>query len=311
MDKPPDMWVGAAVRYTGAEKGILRTGLQGTVVQTGADRSTAYLMAGRRARLRRHQARVALADGQVVVADAADLAITTPPHPLRAEPDGRTADWVLQALRPWTPGGEVLPAACFVPDTYASVVKVLHPWTASDGNGSASWAHVAGKAGLPSVQALDSTRSAQGPPAVQGWELPPPGQMPTAVGSAVIEVLAGFTTTPEDVVVGVWTGWGGLPYSRFPGAAVVPTEARGHVLLRGPLAGLGEPLSPTASALETSGLWWPADRGWLVSTEVDFDWTFVAGSAEIAAALDAHPGLEVLHTDVEAPANNLRGDRPM
>lgn len=39
---------------------------------------------------------------------------------------------------------------------------------------------------------------------------------------------------------------------------------------------------------------WPADRSWAVVSEIDFDSTVIAGSAELIAAIFASPGLEAL-----------------
>lgn len=58
-----------------------------------------------------------------------------------------------------------------------------------------------------------------------------------------------------------------------------------------------------------AGIWWPADRSWVVATEIDYEWTFVAGSDALVEAVLAHPDLEALRTTPQAPANRLDGDR--
>jgi hypothetical protein len=45
---------------------------------------------------------------------------------------------------------------------------------------------------------------------------------------------------------------------------------------------------------QTPNVMWPADRAWVVVSEIDFDSTVVAGSAELIAAICASPGLEAL-----------------
>jgi hypothetical protein len=41
-------------------------------------------------------------------------------------------------------------------------------------------------------------------------------------------------------------------------------------------------------------LWWPDDRAWVVATEVDFAWTYVGGTRDLAEAVLGEPRLEVL-----------------
>lgn len=41
-------------------------------------------------------------------------------------------------------------------------------------------------------------------------------------------------------------------------------------------------------------MWWPDDRSWFVSTEVDFSWTYVGGTKACIDAVLAHPEVEAL-----------------
>jgi hypothetical protein len=43
---------------------------------------------------------------------------------------------------------------------------------------------------------------------------------------------------------------------------------------------------------QSANLWWPADRAWLVCTDIDLVSTYVAGSAACIAELLSHPDLE-------------------
>lgn len=54
-------------------------------------------------------------------------------------------------------------------------------------------------------------------------------------------------------------------------------------------------------------LLWPADRAWVMVSEIDFDSTVVAGSAELVAAICADPALEV-HPIPEGAALTWDGD---
>jgi hypothetical protein len=133
---------------------------------------------------------------------------------------------------------------------------------------------------------------------------------PTAV--RLVDHLADRTTTPDDVCVAVWDGWGDVPPERFPGAARPTIDGRGYLLLRGPLTGVltsvaigGDGQADHGRA--TSGLWWPADRAWFVATEVDLAWTFVAGDDELADRLLADHRLGAVATSFDAPVNREPG----
>lgn len=76
-----------------------------------------------------------------------------------------------------------------------------------------------------------------------------------------------------------------------------PHPARSFYLLRGPLGSYGEfPWAPN--------YWWPDDRAWCVSTDVDFDCAYVAGSAACVEEILAHPVIDALATKPENPARS-------
>jgi hypothetical protein len=91
---------------------------------------------------------------------------------------------------------------------------------------------------------------------------------------------------------------------RFPGAARIGTPNRGHFLLRGPLVGVLSSVAASGHRQSTSGLWWPADRAWFVATEIDHEWTFVAGQQSLIDQLQADRRLEVVTTALDAPAGD-------
>ena len=53
--------------------------------------------------------------------------------------------------------------------------------------------------------------------------------------------------------------------------------------------------------LDGPNIWWPADRSWCVSTDIDLDSTYIGGSEECIERLLGHPSLEVLQTTSDAP----------
>jgi hypothetical protein len=77
---------------------------------------------------------------------------------------------------------------------------------------------------------------------------------------------------------------------------------REHILFRGSVAELADPewesrvpwADGPAGWTESPSIVWPADRAWVLVTEVDFDSTIVGGSAELIRELTADATLEAL-----------------
>lgn len=192
-----------------------------------------------------------------------------------------------------------------------------------------------------------------------GWRYQDPeeGGMPAETLAALASVLAVHTTTPDDGLVALWEGHGGLlghighpstsafailgsdegaeqarhsemmrrsiadPFNRvfakptwqegilsraISEAARLELPNRGHVLFHAGVAELTDPEWPRAvpwadrrheehgfaPSAQTPSLIWPTDRAWVSVTEVDWDSTIVAGSAELVTALVTDPRLE-------------------
>ena len=53
--------------------------------------------------------------------------------------------------------------------------------------------------------------------------------------------------------------------------------------------------------LDGPNIWWPADRSWCVSTDIDLDSTYIGASEECIERLLKHPSSEVLRTTSDAP----------
>lgn len=304
-----DLWRGADVRWIGPEterQGVrLRPGDHGVVLDAGRHQVTSFLGLYHRegARLRRpgRGVTVRLAGGVEVSVPRKHVEVVPPEHPLGPEPDVTLADWWLQQLLPW--GRQGISVGALVPSSFPSVCQVLHPCS-GQGPRPIRWCQLAAQHGLASVRALDQSRDRFSIPAAHDARLSAsPGELDQATAATLVDVLAEATTTPDDVFVAVWEGWGDVPPQRFPGAARLDTQARGHFLLRGPLRGVLTSVAASHHDRATAGLWWPADRAWFVSTEIEFEWTFVAGSGELVDRLTDDDRLEVARTAFDAPAN--------
>jgi hypothetical protein len=148
---------------------------------------------------------------------------------------------------------------------------------------------------------------------------------------ALCDVLQRHTSPDQTCYFGVWEGWGGLSSSpshrnvvrlTHIGEPVRPIEYAPddwQLDMEGPTFHLpGRTYHLFGGALHQAlliGYWvtvdWfctqspnllrPADHGWCVATEIDFDSTLVGGSAELVEDLIASRGLEVLAIDPDAP----------
>jgi hypothetical protein len=171
-----------------------------------------------------------------------------------------------------------------------------------------------------------------GPLDAAGWRYSKPdlGNLAPDVLAAVAVHLCEYTGTPGEGVTAIWDGWGGLATSA--GYAELGLTDSGHwesASSQETSSGLlsaevvnGEKLDlpyrsyylfSTGPRFYTDPEWvnrapwhhspqwpqspsilWPADRGWVMVSEIDFDSTVVAGSKELIAALVQDPAVEAL-----------------
>ena len=194
-------------------------------------------------------------------------------------------------------------ATVSVPRKHLKLVAPDHPLAPEPDGTLADWwlqqLRPWGRQGIPVDAFVPSSFAAVG----QVLHPASPGELDQTMAAALVDVLTEATTTPDDVFVAVWEGWGDVPPQRFPGAARLDIPGRGHFLLRGPLRGVLASVAASVHDRLAAGLWWPADRAWFVSTEIDFEWTFVAGTDEVVDRLIDDDRLEVARTAFDAAAN--------
>ena len=206
-----------------------------------------------------------------------------------------------------------------VPDRYESCARVLHPaWDESDR--MVRWTTVAEWAGRVhhSVMSFEGISS---PAPGHGVSMPPwcrdpeHGAMEEEVSVELAALLAQFTATSQECYFGVWEGYG--QYSG--GIAMITSEGRGgrlgtprdirrarrikgvgrnYLLYRGRLEDITGFYANFLS--EPPNIWWPADRAWFVSTDIDLDSTYVGGSQQCINALLRHPVLEAVPAEYRA-----------
>ncbi|TRW44944.1 hypothetical protein [Georgenia yuyongxinii] len=219
------------------------------------------------------------------------------------------------------------------PHGYPAYARVLHPVARDDGDGYVTWAQVAevtGRRVHPTVQwhALIGSDD----PYAHSSELwdggePPAGNLPLPALEALVDLLTGYTTTAEDCYFAMWEGWGShngastritltdgegstveqMP-ALYPPAPALELPGREYRVFRGPLGAMTELAQYDGAALpwtQSPSLFWPADRAWCVATEIDFDSTLVAGTAQVIDAVLAAAGLEAFPVE---PSDSLQSD---
>lgn len=256
--------------------------------------------------------------------------IASPFPRLRAVIDVRPASWVQDGVGDFGSGVNAL-----LPAGFEAYARILHPAESASGD-PVRWAAIAEWSGRlihPRVQFAAIERPVPG--AGHGrrpWEEPPSdGELAAESLSALCEVLAAHTSTPGRCWFGLWDGWGWIgdpptgvavlwattdPSGPVPVTRRAPAftreqlsgprvrlPGRDFLLFEGPLAAAGEigyrgedyffPQSPN--------LFWPEDRQWCVSTEVDLNSTYLGGSTTLVSDLIANARLEVVPASLRDP----------
>ena len=125
-----------------------------------------------------------------------------------------------------------------------------------------------------------------------GWEMEPEEVATLAA------TLRPFTATPDSCFLAIWEGYGMEAIESRRGSAFLlgPHE---HLVFRGTLADASSDAWNEAFNHPPT-FWWPEDRRWCVGFDIDFDTTFVGGSAELVRALVDSDELEALEIGADA-----------
>lgn len=255
------------------------------------------------------------------------------PKDITLHADVSDASWVVAHLRSW---GVTYPqpVACFMPDTYEAFARLPHPGREyvrqNDGSVVVNWKRWSELGAQRGVALGPSTRWEEvsgfapqtGP--VDGIDEPNMGSMPEELVEQVADFVRRWTTTPEKVWFGMWEGngtwWKGahavLTFGIDPHAAerlridderdqvlratpTFGTPERKYFLMSGPLEAVT--MLTDAAGGRTPNLWWPDDRSWFVSTEVDDLSTCVGGGRSMIAALIASSEIEAVRVSLDTP----------
>jgi len=209
--------------------------------------------------------------------------------------DAGAGDWWIDALQPFA----AHKVGSLVPAGFERVARVFHPLSFEDSN-DLRWDAVAvrsGRVAHPDMQlhAIATPAGRRPDVSVRHGHSARCGELPEREASVLAELLAERTAMGLTCHFGVWDGYGGLQPTT---AAKMEIPNRHHFLAQGVLGDLRQPLEMLDR--QAPNLWWPNDRAWCVVSEIDFCWTYVAGSAELITQLESDARLEALQVGYEA-----------
>ena len=206
-----------------------------------------------------------------------------------------------------------------VPRGYDAYARLFHPALTYEGQ-HIRWSTVAEWSGktyhsLMSFEGISVPKSDYGS-TDQPWDDDPEhGSMEVEDIVQLSGFLSDYTGTPNEYYFAVWDGYGSfwagasalytpsgrislLPHVGVENARRIKGLEREYLLYSGP---------PSFSdffdfrGLDGPNIWWPEDRSWCVSTDIDLDSTYIGGSQECIERLLSHPSLEVLRTTSDVP----------
>ena len=138
--------------------------------------------------------------------------------------------------------------------------------------------------------------------------LPKHGSIPERECRTLVEVLRGFTSTPDSCYFCLWEGYGNIDTRLYKASSRVRAPGRDYLLFHGPIDAI------TAFLARDGHFWghspnicWPEDRAWCVETDIDLFDTYVGGSRECIEAIMSNLDLEALPTTLDARLD-LGGD---
>jgi hypothetical protein len=137
----------------------------------------------------------------------------------------------------------------------------------------------------------------------EGGGEPHQGELERTSLSCLLAHLAERTTTPNEIWMLIWTGYGG-PADTI-GLPVEVSEAltgsgRKYVLRLGAIVSLADD-SDNPLVENPPTFWWPADRTWFASSDIDASSTYVGGPHELIEKILKDPSLEAFPANLDDP----------
>lgn len=185
--------------------------------------------------------------------------------------------------------------ASYVPAGYEGYVRALNPVLVERLDGPCErikWRTAAASVAAPVyswMQWDESVVAAEGH-LPERWAEPAMGDLDTTVATALAEVLAGHTGTPDSCFFATWEGYGDVVGNEDL-LVSFPPDRRMKIY--------SGPVQAGAQTLEAGRFgrrplrWWPKDRSWCVGQDIYARSVFIAAGSDCIKALFAHPCLDI------------------
>ena len=203
-----------------------------------------------------------------------------------------------------------------LPDGFAAYARIFHPaYLNENEERPVRWSTVASWTGRAVHPLMQFERIAglseyphdmyKDPP----WgSLPQHGSIPERECRTLVEVLRGFTSTPDSCYFCLWEGFGNIDTRLYKASSRVRAPGRDYLHFPGPIDAIRAFITRDGPFWGHSpSIWWPEDRAWCVATDIDLFDTYVGGSEECIEAVLSNPDLEALLTTLDARLD-LGGD---
>jgi len=210
------------------------------------------------------------------------------------------ASWIGEAL---APAARTATVAALLPSVFPAYARVLPPTHDPDDERRHRWSEIAEHTGVPLTA---ETRFDDLVAGSARWGRPADGGLHARETRVLATVLANFTQTPDRAFFCLWEGFGLEETEAWSDRPMrVHAPGRAYHLLTGPVA--AAPVLPTPMEWRCASLWWPADRSWLVATDIDGYLTFLGGSHAAVEAVLTHPALDAVRVQPSTPLDPSYG----
>lgn len=208
---------------------------------------------------------------------------------LVVQDDLSPAEWLAPLLVP-----ESFEVRMMVPQGFAAYARLFFPVVGADDEHIA-WTEIARRNGKVAHTLMELDTVSQLPSGeIEDWYVYdglPPEQF-----DALMPLLARHTASTSAWFL-LWHGFGDLNERAFADKPTLHHSWRDYYLLRGALDAF------TDFRHEQPSYWWPDDRAWCVVNDVDFVWSYVAGSEALIEEVLAAQVLDAYATKPENPAH--------
>lgn len=223
-------------------------------------------------------------------------------------------EWVTKKLD-WS-----VTVRAWMPEGYESYVRILHPAyrnVREEGMSLAQvaipWSTICEWSGKPLHSQSHIEDISLNPYGLnwrengEGGYAPLQGELDEATLASLLVHLAAATGDLNEIWMLTWTGFGGPP--DIVGLPVRATwflaiTGREYVLRKGSITSSPDNLEDLRFA-NSPTFWWPDDRSWFASSDIDASSTYIGGSKGLIEKILIDPALEAFPADLNDPYDGL------